>query len=109
MKTSLLPAAFHPEQSYWHHVLHPLCFTEIQGQGARVPVTGSLKSPVGSPLTQLRRGFNRLHLATWATSSQVLQVSHTLTVGFTGSQIKGLKKHTQKKSISKGSCNLSYS
>lgn len=51
-----------------------------------------VKSQGGSALTLLKRGFKRLHLATWATSSQALQVSHTLTVGFTGSKMNGLKR-----------------
>ena len=51
-----------------------------------------MKSQGGSALTPLKRGFRKLSFATWATSSQALQVSHTLTVGFTGSKMNGLKQ-----------------
>ena len=112
-KKSFLHTAFHPECSSWLHVLHSFYFLHRNVRTvASCPIYQSLvKSQGGSALTLLKRGFNKLHLATWATSSQALQVSHTLTVGFTGSKMNGLKqnKTNSKLSISKPSFNLLYS
>ena len=54
-----------------------------------------MKSQGGSALTPLKRSFRKLSFATWAASSQALQVSRTLTVGFTGSKTNGLNKAKQ--------------